>query len=241
MQTIRIAMWSGPRNISTAMMRAWEARGDCAVVDEPFYAAYLATTGLNHPMHDEILAGQSQDWAEVASDCAQRAGAPVIYQKHMTQHMVPEAPLDWMAHVRHAFLIRPPEEVAASFSAKMDHVTAEDLGFRRQAELFDLAFERMGVRPPVVEARDVLENPEGMLRALCAALEVPFAAAMLSWAPGRRESDGIWAAHWYGAVEQSTGFAAPRSPAKAPAHLSDMIAECEPFYQQLASHRLTAA
>ena len=237
---MRIAMWSGPRNISTAMMRSWEARADCAVTDEPFYGAYLAETGIAHPRRDAILAQHKSDWAEIAADCAGDARAPVVYQKHMTQHMVPAAPVDWMAAVRHAFLIRPPDEVAASFAAKMEVVTAEDLGFRRQAELFDLAREMTGRVPPVVEARMILEDPEKMLSALCAALEVAFDPAMLSWPQGPRETDGIWAAHWYGAVEQSTGFAKPSPPAEPPAHLWHVIAACQPFYEKMAAAKLSA-
>ena len=127
--TIRIAMWSGPRNISTAMMRAWSSRADCKVLDEPFYAAYLATTGLDHPMREEILASQSQEWDEVAALCEKQGTAPITFQKHMSQHMVPEAPLEWMDACRHAFLIRPPIEVAASFQAKWEDLRADDLGF----------------------------------------------------------------------------------------------------------------
>lgn len=155
--------------------------------------------------------------------------------------MVPSAPIEWMRAVRHAFLIRPPVEVAASFAAKMEEVTAEDLGFRRQAELYETARTLTGQSPPVVEARDVLENPEGMLRALCAALDVAFDPAMLSWRPGKRASDGIWAAHWYGAVEQSTGFAAPRPPAPAPAELAPVIDACLPFYEEMAARKLSPA
>ena len=120
--TIRIAMWSGPRNISTAMMRAWSSRPDTVVVDEPFYAAYLAQTGLEHPMREEILASQSNDWATVSQECATNTRAPVIFQKHMCQHMIPEAPLDWMQACRHAFLIRPPE-ASSTLSAQTSRIS----------------------------------------------------------------------------------------------------------------------
>ena len=235
--TIRIAMWSGPRNISTAMMRAWESRADCSVMDEPFYGAYLAETGLEHPMRAEILAAHPVDFGEISRDCAERADAPILYQKHMCQHMIPEAPLDWMGACRHAFLIRPPEEVAASFSLKYADLTAEDLGFRRQAELFETA-RKLGNTPPVVEARDVLEDPEGMLRALCSALEVPFDPAMLSWPAGPRDSDGVWASHWYQSVNASTGFAKPRPPAPCPEDLAGIVAECRPYYEAIREHRI---
>ncbi|MEM8699749.1 MAG: HAD family hydrolase, partial [Pseudomonadota bacterium] len=231
---------SGPRNISTAMMRAWENRADCHVMDEPFYGAYLAATGKDHPMRAEILMAMSRDWTEVAETCAAENKAPVIYQKHMCQHMVAQAPLDWLTACRHAFLIRPPAEVAASFGRKYPDMRAEDLGFHRQAELFDAIRARTGQVAPVIEARDVLEAPGAMLRALCARLEVAFDPAMLSWPEGPRESDGVWAAHWYEAVECSTGFADPRPAMTAPDTLAEIIKDCTPAYEMLREHRLTA-
>jgi len=236
--TVRIAMWSGPRNISTAMMRAWESRLDCDVMDEPFYGAYLAETGLDHPMRAEILAAHAVDFSEISLDCATRSDASIIYQKHMCQHMIPEAPLDWMRDCRHAFLIRPPSEVATSFSTKYQNLTAEDLGFRRQAELFDHVCQMTGEIPPVVEARAVLEAPEAMLSALCAALDVPFDPAMLNWQAGPRDSDGIWASHWYHSVIGSTRFADPRPIAPCPDALAGIVAECQPFYEHLHQHLL---
>lgn len=259
---IRIAMWSGPRNISTAMMRAWGSRADTIVVDEPFYAAYLVSTGLEHPMRDQVIASQQTDWQAVARQCAgedtgedrgedtgpgdratESGSAKIIYQKHMAQHMIGDAPLGWMAKVRHAFLIRPPREVAASFSAKWEDVRARDLGFARQAELFDHVRELTGHTPPVIEARNVLENPKAMLSALCSALQVPFDPAMLSWKPGPRATDGVWGAHWYEAVNSSTGFSPPPAPASGglPAGLQRIVEECEPFYQHLARFRLEPA
>ncbi|HSF94012.1 MAG TPA: HAD family hydrolase [Thermohalobaculum sp.] len=236
--TIRIAMWSGPRNISTAMMRAWENRADTQVTDEPFYACYLAETGLDHPMRAEVLAAQPTDWQTVAAFCAGGVKAPIHFQKHMCQHMVPRAPLGWMAACRHAFLIRPPEAVAASFHKGWPQMGADDLGFRRQAELFDHVCQTAGAAPPVIESRDVLEAPEAALRALCAALGVPFDPAMLSWPAGPRDSDGVWAAHWYGRVNRSTGFAGYTPPGPVPAGLEGIVAECQPHYQRMAAHRL---
>ena len=240
-ETVRIAMWSGPRNISTAMMRAWDSRADTAVMDEPFYGAYLATTGLDHPMRDEIIAHHETDWDAIARTCAGTDTAPIVYQKHMSQHMIEGAPLGWMRHVRHAFLLRSPAEVAASFRQKWDGMSAEDLGFRRQAELFDHACQIAGAAPPVLLARDVLADPEGMLRALCTALGVAFDPAMLSWQPGARATDGIWASHWYNAVNRSTGFAPPRAEAVPPEGLDAVIEACEPYHARLLEHRLTAA
>ncbi|MEM0943783.1 MAG: HAD family hydrolase [Pseudomonadota bacterium] len=236
-QTIRIAMWSGPRNISTAMMRAWENRADCAVIDEPFYGAYLAASGREDPMRAEILAAMETDWDRVAAAC-QAEGPPILYQKHITTHMLPEAPTGWLGACRHGFLIRPPGEVAASFAAKVETLGVEDLGFLQQARLFDRVCEAQGAPPPVVEARDLLAAPEAMLRKLCAALGVGFDPAMLAWPSGGRASDGVWAAHWYASVEASTGFAPPKPAAPLDPALTPLVEACLPAYERLAAHRL---
>ncbi len=238
--TIRIAMWSGPRNISTAMMRSFENRADCAVVDEPFYAAYLAATGLEHPMTAEVLTSQPQDWRDVAAGLA-KASAPVVYEKHMTHHMLPAFGLDWMAACANAFLIRDPAAVLASYVQKRAEVTLADIGVVRQRELFDREADRLGRAPPVVEGADVLADPRGMLTALCDAVGVPFDDAMLSWPAGPRDSDGVWAPAWYAAVEASTGFAAPERAAQ-PALADDLrrIADqARPHYDALARWKLT--
>jgi hypothetical protein len=239
--TIRIAMWSGPRNISTAMMRAFENRPDTAVVDEPFYAAYLAATGLDHPMRDEVLASQSQDWGEVAASLTGEApgGAGVFYQKHMTHHMLPGVSLDWAGQCRNAFLIRDPAAVLASYTVKRESVTLADIGFERQRELFEREADRLGKAPPVVEGRDVLADPRRMLGALCEALGISFSEAMLAWPPGRRDSDGVWAPAWYDAVEKSTGFGPPREEASVLREDLKPIAEAaRPHYERLAQFKL---
>lgn len=236
---IRIALWSGPRNLSTALLRAWENRADTLVIDEPFYGAYLASTGLDHPMRAETLARHPTDWDDCARLCASCAGAPIIAQKHMTQHMIEGAPLDWMAGLRHAFLIRPPAAVAASFRRGWAGMCAADLGFAAQARLFDHVVALTGRVPPVIEAEDLAARPEPVLRALCAGLEVPFDPAMLAWPRGARASDGVWAPHWYRSVRQSTGFA-PLAPAVPEPELAAIIADCTPAYQHLRAHLLAA-
>ena len=242
-QPVRIAMWSGPRNISTAMMRSFGARADCAVIDEPFYAAYLAATGLIHPMRDEVVASQPTDWREVASALAGPPpnGKPVWYQKHMTHHMLPEFGLEWTDGVFNAFLIRAPEAVLASYALRRDDFTLEEIGLPAQAALFDRASDRLGRAPPVVEAQDVLADPRGVLSALCAAVGIAFDPAMLSWTSGRRATDGVWAPVWYQAVEQSTGFAPPRSEAGfdgLPDRLKPLAVAARPIYDRLAAYRL---
>jgi Sulfotransferase domain len=235
-------MWSGPRNLSTAMMRSFGNRADCAAVrDEPFYAAYLAASAKEHPMRAEVLAAQPQDWRTVARACAGGEVAPgcILYQKHMTHHMLPEFGLDWMDSVEHAFLIRAPERVVASYVAKREEVKPADLGFDRQAELFDRVAQRAGTPPPVVDAEAIRADPAGVLGRLCAALGLPFDRRMLAWPAGPRLSDGVWAAHWYAAVNASTGFAAAEpAPPPLPAAMRRVAAAARPAYERLWVHAL---
>ena len=242
---VRIAMWSGPRNISTAMMRAFENRPDACVIDEPFYAVYLDRTGVDHPMRAESLASQPTNWRLVVREVLGplSEGRTVFYQKHMTHHMLPGMDLSWTAACRSAFLIRPPEQVLASYTAKRGEVTLADIGFERQAELFDREADRLGAPPPVIESQDVLSDPPNALTALCAALQIPFSEAMLSWPPGRRATDGVWAPVWYDAVERSTGFSRPGAAVTLDDLDDDLRAIADaarPFYEHLAKHRLRA-
>ncbi len=243
---VRIALWSGPRNISTAMMRAFENRPDTAVIDEPFYAAWLTRTGAEHPMRAEILAAQPADWRAVVAALLGPVpgGRAIFYQKHMAQHITPDIDLAWMAHCRHAFLIRPPEAVLASYVVRGGDPTPEGIGAVQLERLFMREADRLGAAPPVIEAGDVLADPRGALTALCAALDIPYDDRMPRWPPGRRPSDGVWAPAWYDAVERSTGFGPPR-PATDVATLSPALRAAadaaRPFYQRLARYRLTPA
>jgi hypothetical protein len=231
-------MWSGPRNISTAMMRSFESRPDADVVDEPFYATYLHLTGAIHPMRDDVLKSQPTDWRRVVESLLGPSpdGAPIFYQKHMTHHMLPQVGTDWMASCRNAFLIRRPDEIIASYREKRSEITLDDIGVVRQAELFDREADRLGYAPPVVEGADVTAAPRETLTALCAALDIPFSEAMLSWRSGGRSSDGVWAPAWYDQVERSTGFV--QKPKAAPPILDAegrRIADAAfPYYERLA-------
>jgi hypothetical protein len=241
--TIRIAMWSGPRNISTAMMRSFGARPDTHVIDEPFYAAYLAASGADHPMREDVLASQPVDWREVVHGLL--ADPPlarrICYQKHMTHHMLPGFGLDWMKECSNAFLIRDPELVLASYTAKRSEVTLADIGFVQQADIFAREADRLGKAPPVVEGIDVLRDPAEVLSKLCAALGIPWTEEMLSWPAGRRETDGVWAPAWYDAVEKSTGFGPPQEETRP--RLSDDLRriadEARPHYEALAKWKLS--
>lgn len=237
---MRIAMWSGPRNLSTAMMYAFGNRGDCAVVDEPFYAAYLALTGLQHPMRAEILESQSQDAAEVAQALLGPvpAAKPHFYQKHMTQHMIEGVPRDWMREVTNVFLIRHPARVIASYAAKRENPVLDDIGFRQQAELIELC-RSWGQDPVVVDSHDIREDPEAKLDQLCDALGLPFSPKMLSWPQGGHPEDGVWAPIWYGAVWNSSGFAGAEAPLpEVPDNLRPVLEAAMPYYEAMKTLKI---
>ena len=242
-EVVRIAMWSGPRNISTAMMRSFENRPDAAVVDEPFYAAYLKATGFDHPMRDEVLASQPTDWRAVVADLTGPVpgGRSVFYQKHMTHHMLPGIGRDWVRQMRNAFLIRAPEDVLLSYTEVRGAATLDDIGVPQQLELFEREADRLGHAPPVVDSYDVLKDPRGVLGALCAAVGIAFSEKMLTWPAGKRASDGVWAPAWYASVERSTGFAPPRERTRfedLPDDLKRVAEAARPAYERLAAYRL---
>jgi hypothetical protein len=227
-------MWSGPRTVSTALMRAWENRPDTVVVDEPLYAFYLAATGLDHPGRDEVIASQPTSWRVVLRSLTSGRlppGVTICYQKHMTHHLLPAVDRAALAGLRHAFLIRDPRSLLASYARVRSEPTLSDLGLVQQASIF----EKFG--GPVLDSADLLAAPEPALRALCAALGVPFSAAMLSWPPGPRASDGVWAPYWYDSVRRSTGFvpsvAGSAPPPDLNPALEPLLEECLPYYEKL--------
>jgi hypothetical protein len=241
--TLRIAMWSGPRNISTALMRSFEARGDSAVCDEPLYAHYLARRAVDHPGRDEIVATSETDWRKVAAFLTGPVpgGKPVFYQKHMAHHLLSEIGREWLGELTHAFLIRDPREMLLSLAKVTPNPGALDTGLPQQLELLREVEKRTGRTPPVIDAKDVLQEPRALLAKLCAALGLEWREAMLAWPPGRRASDGVWAKHWYAEVEKSTGFERYRErPGELPPALARVHEECLAPYRALHALRLTA-
>nr|WP_106746638.1 sulfotransferase family protein [Yoonia maritima] len=232
---MRIAMWSGPRNLSTAMMYSFGNRADFAVWDEPFYAPYLAATGLDHPMRDKILAAHEADPAKIAARCLdsitdQKAH---FYMKHMPHHMIDGMPLDWANDCVNVHLIRDPARVIASYGVKRSEMTFDDIGYAQQAALFD----KIGGH--VIDSADIRTNPEKMLGKLCEAIDLPFDPAMLNWKAGPRAEDGVWAAHWYNAVHQSTGFAGAEGPLpELEGEAAELCAQALPYYERLAARKL---
>ncbi len=237
---VRIAMWSGPRNISTALMRSWGSRSDCHVTDEPLYAHYLLATGLDHPGREATLARHETDWRRVVSWLTGPVpdGKTIWYQKHMAHHLLPDVGRDWLDELTHAFLIRDPREMLLSLAEFLPDIRVEDTGLPQQVELFRRRRAR-GDEPAVVDSRDVLLAPEPTLRALCARLGVPFDRAMLRWEPGLRETDGAWAPYWYAKVEQTTTFGRYEPKEEPlPERLRPVYDACLPLYEELAQAKI---
>jgi len=244
---LRLAMWSGPRNVSTALMRSFENREDTVVVDEPFYAHYLEMTGLEHPMREEVIRSQPTNWRRVVAQLLAplAPGVRVQFQKQMSHHLLPDMGRNWFDAVTHAFLIRDPGPMLASLAAKLETCTLRDTGLPQQVEIFDSVVASTGRVPVVIDSADLLAAPEPMLRALCERVDIPFSERMLRWPPGPRSSDGVWARHWYDRVARSTGFEAPaRSPRpddlRLPSDLARIESQCRPLYEKLHRHRLSA-
>lgn len=222
-------------------MRAWESRPDCSVVDEPFYGCYLLESGAQHPMRDAVIGSQPQTREGVEAQLRAVQNHPLQYEKHMTHHMPRGIDLSWVVEAKHVFLIRSPARVIASYRQKMPSVSEDDIGIVRQRELYDEVSEITGERPPVLDSADVLANPEGALRTLCEVLEVPWIdGAMTQWRAGTRSSDGVWASHWYGVVEASTGFAAPQTELPVLDPIDEALASrMQVHYEAMAEFKLT--
>jgi len=244
MAVTRIAMWSGPRNISTALMRAFENRMDCAVVDEPLYGYYLKATGSDHPVADEIIAAMDCDWRSVIHDLLEITPQPceVYYQKHMTQHILPEMDLAFVDQLENCFLIREPRRIIASYVRVRPEFTLEELGIPQQWEIFQRIADQRGVAPPVIDSAHTLKHPEASLRALCTRLNIDFSKRMLHWPAGSRDSDGAWAPHWYASVEKSTGFTAvaelPLAEVKIPPQYETICSQAQVIYSKLLQYAL---
>lgn len=236
-----IAMWLGPRNISTALLRSFGNRPDCHVTDEPFYAHYLHKTGVDHPLRDEVIAAGKTDWYEIVHWITEPVpdGKEIWYQKQMAQHNLSGMDLQWAEKMQNCFLIRHPREVIISYSKKFEIKSVQQLGYPQQAELYELLAQNAERPPIVLDAKDILVNPKELLILLCIELGIPFYDEMLSWPKGRRETDGIWGKHWYGNVEKSTGFQPyiENNKTISPEYQS-VYEECMEHYQLMYQHRL---
>ena len=234
-------MWSGPRSLSTALMRSFASRRDCSVIDEPFYAAYLKATGIAHPMRNLILDSYNTNPLEVAKNCLQgNSNVNIQYQKHMAHHMIPSFDNSFTHKICNAFLIRSPKKVVKSFGKKIDDFSLQDLGFVQQVELFSMIFDKTGIVPPVIDADDLLANPSAVLAALCSALEIDYYDEMLNWSTGTHSYDGVWGDYWYGSVNKSSGFLLSEGNDKKEfVPQTDLIDKAEPYFQTLNKYKIS--
>ena len=239
--TTRIAMWSGPRNISTAMLRSWENRPDAYVCDEPLYAHYLKETGKDHPGREEIIEKGETDWRKVIRELIEMnpKNREVFYQKHMTHHLLPNIERGWMKKLRNCFLIRDPKEVILSYSKTRSEFTIEDIGIVQQKEIYDYVTEIENENPPVIDSKDVLEKPKRILEALCGRLKIPFYEQMLKWPKGERDTDGIWGKHWYDNVISTTEFMGyqPKNETLNK-RFEEIYEKCLPYYEKMHEMRI---
>jgi len=236
-----ICLWSGPRNVSTALMYSFAQLSGVRVIDEPLYGHYLRVSGADHPGRDEILNAMNCDGGAVIRDIMNRQNADnsrVLFVKHMAHHLV-DLDLEFLRSTSNIFLIRDPREMLPSLTIQLPQATLADTGLLRQCELFeDLVDE--GQQPVILDSRELLLNPENVLRELCALLDIEFKIEMLTWEAEARPEDGIWAPHWYHAVHKSTGFAAYEAKSGFPDHLRGLLDECSPYYEKLYRHALRA-
>ena len=242
MKATRIAMWSGPRNISTAMMRSWENREDTLVIDEPLYGPYLYKTKKKHPMYAEIITDQGKDESIIINNLIDNGlddGVTIFFQKHMTHHIHEDMDITWVKNLKNAFLIRDPNYVLSSYLKKHNNPTAYDLGYPQQLRLFNFVKENCGYIPVVMESSDILQNPRLMLSLLCEKLSVKFDKNMLSWPKGYRKSDGVWAPQWYNRVIESTGFSQYKpKEINLSSDQQDIVNDCMHYYLAMQKYKI---
>lgn len=237
-----ICLWSGPRNVSTALMYAFAQYDDIRVVDEPLYGHYLSVTGAVHPGREDVIAAMNCDGDEVMQNLLhtqREQPTPRLFIKHMAHHLV-DIDLGFLDETENVFLIRDPREMLPSLTIQVPHAGLTDTGLKTQSDLFD-SLSRAGKQPVVIDSRELLLDPAAICAALCARIGVTYRDDMLHWDAGGRPEDGVWAPHWYHAVHRSTGFAPYTPKTGFPRHLEGLLEECRPWYDRLYAHALRAA
>ena len=239
--TTPICLWSGPRNVSTALMYSFAEHPEIRVIDEPLYGHYLRVSGADHPGRQDVIAAMDCDGDRVMQSLLQlqnREPSRRLFIKHMAHHLV-ALDLGFLASTSNIFLVRDPHDMLPSLTIQVPGATLADTGLRRQWELYSELLDA-GRSPVIIDSRELLLNPESILRSLCNHLRLDFDQNMLSWEAGPRDEDGVWAPHWYHAVHQSTGFAPYRAKSEFPSTLKPLLDECRPWYDKLYQHALRA-
>jgi len=234
-------MWSGPRNISTAMMRSWGSRSDTFVIDEPYYAHYLSQNELDHPGRDEVIQEGELDSEKVSRRLVNdtKDSCSIYYQKHITHHLLDSIDREWMKSVVNCFLIRDPKDMIISYSKVHPDLNMHLLGLEEQNEIFEYVKNVAGEVPPVIDAKDVLMNPRDILGKFCDKIGVIFSEEMLSWSRGPRDTDGNWGKYWYKNVVNSTGFNEYKPKMEeVPDRYLDLYEGCYKLYKNLHDLRI---
>ena len=239
--TNAICLWSGPRNVSTALMYSFAQHDAVAVIDEPLYGHYLRVSGAEHPGGDDVMRAMNCDGDDVMREILERQSvspSPRLFIKHMAHHLV-DLNLGFLADTCNVFLIRDPREMLPSLTIQLPNAGLDDTGLKRQWELFS-SLSDTGGSPAILDSRELLLDPEGVLRKLCDHIDLDFLPAMLTWEAGARPEDGVWAPHWYDAVHKSTGFAPYKPKTGFPDPLLPLLDECQPWYDKLYAHAIRA-
>ena len=239
--SIYISMWSGPRNLSTALMRSFENRLDCFVSDEPFYSSFLDKTGLKHPLRDEIIESGETNYNKIIQYITGPIpdSKKVWYQKHMAHHVLPELDMNWIKNMKNCLLIRHPSDVILSYSKKNEIKNIQQLGYLQQVDIYKMLYQETEFPPIVFDAQDLLEEPKKMLIKICENLKIKFDKRMLLWPSGSRKTDGIWGKHWYKQVEVSTGFKPYTETNRIiPSKYEVLHNECMEYYDFLYQNRV---
>ena len=204
---MRIACWSGPRNISTALMRSWSSRNDSFVSDEPFYAYYLKEQQLKHPMYKEIIKYYPNTYDDVVTSLTSEIpnDKERWYQKHMAHHLIDLNNISWIKNFENCILIRHPKDVINSYIKKntLNHV--DELGYPQQYKIMRY-LDSVGKNFIVIDSNILLNNPEKILSQWCSSMNLEFDISMLRWEKGNHPQDGIWWKHWYDNVITTTHF-----------------------------------
>ena len=236
-----IGMWSGPRNISTALMRSFENRSDTAIIDEPFYAFFLNKTGIKHPIYKKVIETYDTSWDDVSNTLTGPIpnNKNIWYQKLMTHHWIENESLNWLKKIHNCFLIRNPKQVIPSYLKIHTDVTPELIGLPQQLHIFNYIMEKTNKIPVVISSEDILKNPKLMLERLCDLLNIPFSKQMLKWPEGPRESDGIWGEYWYENVVKTTSFSKPlHRDVKIPNRFLSLLDECMDYYKKMEHYKI---
>lgn len=233
-----ICLWSGPRNVSTALMYSFAERDDTRVVDEPLYGHFLRVTGTRHPGREEVLDAVDCDGDRVMRELLRRTDTDVLFLKQMAHHLV-DVDIGFLAHTENVFLIRDPEQMLPSLTIQLPDAGLSDTGLKKQWQLYQQLSDA-GQCPAIIDARALLMDPRGVLQALCSHLGIPYTDAMLSWRTGPRAEDGVWARHWYHAVHESSGFSPYVHKTGFPDRLRPLLEECAPWYDRLQTHAIAA-